>query len=195
MYTNTQPSSVGSVLRRHKDHTRTPVRCPEGIILYNKNMGGVDRGDQQRGYYSCRTKSRKFYKYIFHFLYDTAITNAFLLQKHYSPDSTHRNVKEFRLQLARELIGDYCSRQRPGHRPSIITSLPLWHFPVRIRCESQAAKYKRGRCALCKVSRHCRTDSGWYCRECEVWLCHTGEHPGDCFLQWHTQRLQGHVEP
>ena len=158
-------------------------------------MGGVDRGDQQRGYYSCRTKSRKFYKYIFHFLYDTAITNVFLLQKHYSPDSTHRNIKEFQLQLARELIGDYCSRQRPGRRPSIITSLPLRHFPVRIRCESQAAKYKRGRCALCKVSRHCRTDSGWYCRECEVWLCHTGEHPGDCFLRWHTQRVQGHVEP
>ena len=28
-------------------------------------MGGVDRGDQVRGYYSCRTKCRKFYKFIF----------------------------------------------------------------------------------------------------------------------------------
>ena len=44
-------------------------------------MGGVDRGDQLRGYYCCRTKSRKFYKYIFYFLLDVAITNAFILMK------------------------------------------------------------------------------------------------------------------
>ena len=48
------------------------------IISYKKFMGGVDRGNQLRGYYSCRTKSRKFYKYIFTFLLDVAITNSFL---------------------------------------------------------------------------------------------------------------------
>ena len=45
MFGNTQPSSTGSVLRRQKDHTCTPVHCPESIVLYNKYMGGVDRGD------------------------------------------------------------------------------------------------------------------------------------------------------
>ena len=29
------------------------------------HMGGVDIGDQYRGYYQVRTKSRKFYGYIF----------------------------------------------------------------------------------------------------------------------------------
>ena len=66
MASNTQPSVIGSVLRRQKDHSRTPIPCPESIILYNKYMGGVDRGEQLCGYYSCRTKSRMFYKYIFH---------------------------------------------------------------------------------------------------------------------------------
>ena len=34
-------------------------------------MGAVDYSDQLHGYYSCRTKSRKFYKYnIYHFLLD-----------------------------------------------------------------------------------------------------------------------------
>ena len=64
MFSNAQPSATSSVLRRQKDHTRTPVTCPESILLYNKYMGGVDRGDQLRGYYSCRTKSRKFDKYV-----------------------------------------------------------------------------------------------------------------------------------
>lgn len=34
------------------------VSCPDTIILYNKDMRGVDRGDQKRGCYSCRTESK-----------------------------------------------------------------------------------------------------------------------------------------
>ena len=187
MFSNSQPSSTASVLRRQKDHTRTPVRCPESILLYNKYMGGVDRGDQLRGYYTCRTKSRKFYKYISFFLFDVAVTNAYVLQKNFCPENVHKNLKEFRLQLARELIGDYCNRRRAGRRPSQIITLPLRHFPIRIPGESQNTKFKRGRCAHCKVS-HCRKDSTWFCRECEVWLCHSGDPREDCFLKWHTGR-------
>ena len=187
MFSNSQPSSTASVLRRQKDHTRTPVRCPESILLYNKYMGGVDRGDQLRGYYTCRTKSRKFYKYISFFLFDVAVTNAYVLQKNFCPENVHKNLKEFRLQLARELIGDYCNRRRAGRRPSQIITLPLRHFPIRIPGESQNTKFKRGRCAHCKVS-HCRRDSTWFCRECKVWLCHSGDPREDCFLKWHTGR-------
>ena len=64
--------------------------CPEAIISYNKFMGGVDRGNQLRGYYSCRMKSRKFYKYFFYFLLDVAITNAFVLYKHYTACSKYK---------------------------------------------------------------------------------------------------------
>ena len=82
MSTNTQPTATGSVLRRQRDRSRTSVPCPEAVISYNSNMGGVDRGDQLRGYYNCRTKSRKFYKYIY-FLLDVSITNAFILWKNF----------------------------------------------------------------------------------------------------------------
>ena len=58
MSTNTQPSATGSVLRRQRDCSRISVPCPEAILSYNAHMGGVDQGDQLRGYYSCRTKSR-----------------------------------------------------------------------------------------------------------------------------------------
>ena len=52
------------------------VPCPASIIAYNKFMGGVDCGDQLRGYYRCRSKSGKFYKCIFFFLFDVTITNT-----------------------------------------------------------------------------------------------------------------------
>ena len=74
MFSNAQPSATASVLWRLKDHTRTPISCPEAVQLYNKYMGGVDREDQLHGYYACRTKSRKFYRYIFYFIFDVAIT-------------------------------------------------------------------------------------------------------------------------
>ena len=49
------------------------------VRLYNIIMAGVDKNDQLRGYYEVRTKSTKNYKYIFWFLFDVAIVNAFIL--------------------------------------------------------------------------------------------------------------------
>ena len=51
MSTVCDPSAIGTVQRREKNGSRIDVRCPESIILYNKHMGGVHRGDQKRGYY------------------------------------------------------------------------------------------------------------------------------------------------
>ena len=190
MYTNCQPSAAGTVLRRQLDATRMNVPCPEAVIQYNKHMGGVDRGDQCRGYYNCRMKSRKFYKYIFFFLLDVAITNAYILHKCYSPSTTTRvfkTIKDFRLELAKELIGDYCSRRRPGRIGGPHRSIPLRHFPVMLPSDGNPAKKKRGRCEGCKNKR-LRCDTSWFCNECQVWLCHNGQ-PDDCFLHHHKKIL------
>ena len=80
-------------------------------------MGGVDRNDQLRGYYSIKLKSRKNYMYLFFAAVDIAITNSFVLSKFF-PDLRKENVKEFRLALANLLIGEYNSRKRRG-RPSL----------------------------------------------------------------------------
>ena len=186
MSTVCHPDESGTVPRRMQDGSRIPIPCPESIIRYNKYMGGVDRGDQLRGYYSCRTKSRKFYKYIYTFLLDVAITNSYVLMKDFSPECPFSNYKSFRLQLAKELVGDYCSRRRRGRGGMVIRTLPYRHFPTTMEDESNQPKRKRGRCAL-HAATHVRATSTWYCRECSVWLCHTGDPSSDCFLKWHTQ--------
>ena len=84
MSTNCQPDDSGSVLRRMQDGSQITVLCPQSIILYNTYMGGVERGDKLQGYYHCQTNSRKSHKYIFYFLLDAAITNAFILMKHHT---------------------------------------------------------------------------------------------------------------
>ena len=184
MATNCQPSAVGEVQRRKLDGSRVTIPCPLAVLLYNRFMGGVDNGDQLRGYYECRKRSRKFYKYVYHFLFDVTITNSFILLRHFGR-SVRMSLKEFRLKLASQLIGDYCSRCRPCRRPSAIRSLPLRHFPIKVNADN-SAKRRRGRCAQCSSTKHARVDSSWYCRECDVWLCHTGDTATDCFLLWHT---------
>ena len=143
MSTTSQPSATGFVLRRQKDGSRIQVSCPEAVLAYNRYMGGVDRGDQLRGYYNCRTKSRKLYKYIFHFLLDVSITNAFILYKHFHSSPSFSTIKEYRLQLARELISNYCSRRRAGRCGSAIHLLQLQHFPLKVCTETSPAKKKR----------------------------------------------------
>lgn len=181
--TNTQPTDNGAVLRKQQDGTRISVPCPQAIISYNEFMGGVDRGDQLRGYYGCRMKSRKFYKYIFYFLLDVTITNAFILYN-YTTCPKYKTIKDFRVQLAKELIGDYCSRKRAGRYGSSLRSLPLRHFPVKLVPDEQSER-SRKRCARCQQEHKKRRDTQWYCQECGVPLCHTGEATTDCFLLWH----------
>ena len=126
-------------------------------------------------------KNHKFYKYIFYFLFDVSITNAFILWKNFG-SSSRMTLKEFRLRLAEQLIGDYCSHRRAGRGGGAICPLPLQHFPLQ---SPRLHHY----CARCFECRNKRTDTTWFCRECNVWLCHCGIPTADCFLLWHKNRI------
>ena len=180
MSTATDPTEETTVMRRQRDGTRIPVSCPISVKRYNEKMGAVDNGDQLRGYYRCHTKFRKFYMYIFSFLFDMVVTNSFILYKHHSPSPSLKTVKEFRLQLARELIGSYCSRRLPGRHSHSVRQLPLLHYPV------VGEDGKRGKCWYCLTVHHKRSDTRWFCKECKHWLCHQGKET-DCFLLAHTR--------
>lgn len=65
MYSGYNPIEKATVLRRKRDGTRQSFPCS---VACNRHMGGVDWGDQLRGYYATKLKSRKFYKYIANFL-------------------------------------------------------------------------------------------------------------------------------
>ena len=147
------PSDVVTVQRRKKDGSIITVDCPRSVKLYNQHMGGVDKGDQLRGYYRVRLKSQKNYKYIFWFIFDTCITNAYILSK-YSPStvcSSKYNLKNFRLLLAKQLIGSYSSRKRPGRPRSTPSSLRLTSVPHLEHHPSHGERSRR--CKYCKTKR------------------------------------------
>lgn len=182
--TNVQPQQRATVQRREHDGSKTDVPCPAAMELYNRYMGGVDRNDQLRQYYHVRTKSRKFYRYIFWFLFEVVFANAYILHSNYSGVEKKKPFKEFRLQVARDLIGDYNSRKRAGRATLPPITLPLRHFPVKFT-EDPAEKAVRHRCWYCHTHHKRRRETVWYCRDCKLHLCHTGHPSTDCFLQHH----------
>ena len=152
--------------------------CTTGIY-----MGRVDRNDQLRQYYHVRLKSCKFYRYIFWFLFEICLANAHILYQHYS-GADKLTLKEFQLEVAQGLIGDYNSRKRAGrysHTPSV---LPLRHFPVKYtEGEGEGSHVVRDQCWLCHTKHNKRTDNQWWCQDCRLHLCHTGIPNTDCFLR------------
>ncbi len=116
MSTNSHPQGDTTVRRKDRDGTVQQVPCPPSVVVYNQFMGGVDKGDQLRKYYGVRCKTVKFYRYVFWFLFDSSVLNAFILVKNYRPATDaplrQETFKNFRVPLALGLIGDYHSRQR-----------------------------------------------------------------------------------
>ena len=186
--TNVQPDAVGTIKRTMKDGTKGEFRCPQAVISYSENMAGVDMNDQLRQYYSIRMKSRKYYKYIFWFLLEVACTNAFIL--YWLQGGHNTSLRDFRLAMAKEFIGNYCSRKQPGRTiadvPVVRGIQQMQHYAMKKRTDS-----KKGvsRCKLC-ASKHIKRETVWYCEICCIHLCHTGENDGsDCFRLYHEQLL------
>ena len=170
MSTNVQADGSTTVRRKSHDGSTQQVSCPQSVRLYNQFMGWVDKLDQLRHYYPVRCKTRKFYKYIFWFLFDSCTVNAFIVVKNFQPvtnASIHQiTLKNFRVQLAQGLIREYNSHHRYS-LPTPVRALALncgqpapkrqrhehitgLHFPVRLS--------KRSKCTYCWNMKQRRCD-------------------------------------
>ena len=100
---------------------------------------------------------------------DVAITNTYILLKS-SGSCPFKDFKSFRLQLAKDLIGEYCSRRRRGRGGTVIHPLPFRHFPIRL--DNDGPRRPRGNCALHRDVHHRRVSTTWFCREWGVAMPH-----------------------
>ena len=131
---------LGEASRKQRSGSRQTYPCPLNIVDYNKYMGGIDRNDQLRQYYCVRPKSRKVYKYIFWFMFEVTLANVFILQR-YVPSTGHKEYHylDFRVKLAKQLIGDFNGRTKAKGPPIfIIKSTCYWRtFTTKRREETQ----------------------------------------------------------
>ena len=100
---------------------------------------------------------------FFWFLFDLMVTKSFILCRDFT-DLPDKSVKDFRVTLAKDLIGSYASRTDQAH------------FPTR---------EQNGQCCHhCYHNKKQRHQTVWFCKDCNIFLCHNGRDD-DCFREYH----------
>ena len=147
-------------MRKNKDGSRTAVSCPLPVKIYNEKMGGVDLADCRRQVYSCSRKSKKWWHRLFYFFLDVGVVNAHILETE-SPHSAHRSHKDFRIELAREMMALHSSRKRKV-RSSVDSVPPSVRF-----CERHFPNQLPGvlNCCYCSSGVN-RKRTKYCCKQC-----------------------------
>lgn len=137
------------VQRRKKDGTLENVACPPIISTYNCYMGGVDKNDQMKSYYGINISGKKWWTRVFFDLIDRAIFNGKVLFNE-SPHTSRKSLKDFKVDLAKLLIGNFCSRRKRG-RSSVDNQQARFverHFPDFLPMNDNGRRMER-RCVIC----------------------------------------------
>jgi len=132
-----------TVTRKNLDGTESNVPCPPLLPDYQQHLRGVDRGDQLIGYYNIGRRSAKWWKRCFLHVIECSLLNAYVLDGLAHPDlhsirgSKKRDFLSFRLEVAKDLIGSFRVKKKPGHpRADEYSDLDrlngkLDHWPVK----------------------------------------------------------------
>lgn len=175
------PKNTSTVFRKTHDGSKLGVSCPQVVSQYNEIMGGVDRFDQLRECYEVGRRSTKWWHRLFYYFLDMAIINAFILMK-VDKETPKAEQLSFRINLARQLIGNYSSRKK--RNKSVLYMSKKGQVPDEIRLTAVGAhlpnkinNYRR--CRLCS-SGHVEKRTRILCATCGVPLC-----LDPCFKKFH----------
>ena len=140
------------------------------------------------GNYRCRSKSRKFYNiYIFLSFWCGSHKCLHSLGSPLVNLAPSRISSPFNLSLPRILLGSIVVVT-----VKVVEGLSSTHFPFGTIPSGWITTVTDQDTHVVLVRlhhdiHHRRVLSTWFCCECEVWLCHTGDSSSDCFMQWHTR--------
>ena len=180
--TTSSPDARTQVIRRVSGRQEV-VPQPGSANLYARHYGAVDSFDQSMAAFKFGRSSKKSWKFLFYWLVNAAIVNSYII---YQAASTRQvDVKkygpfEYRLELAKALIGDFSCRKRQSAAKDRLDPAP------RSRHELVTLS-KKGSTRLCTAHRRFmpngkpqkRTQFG--CPACNTPLC------VDCFHLHHDQ--------
>lgn len=164
--TNSNPTGEGATLRRNRDGQHVEVSRPPPVENYHHFMGGVDRNNQLRAKTPVGRPAKKWWKYIF-FVINLCISNAFIVYKESSVRQRKKRytLLDFRVDVAKELIGQFSRRKRH----CCVPQPDQRHRLVRV------VGAKR-RCRWCS-KQQIRRETVYGCNSCNIHLCKNG-----CFV-------------
>lgn len=151
-------------------YTGQKMLKPTVVIDYNKNMGGVDVGDQMLSKFHTRRRCETAYKKIFFYFIDMMLQNSYIIFKNNKKDRAFHVYKQ---RLAEEMIEKYLAKGRVREASSINDSLTRYtgqHFPIRIPPTLARGNKTSKRCVVC-LSMLVRKETVFKCDVCDVALC------------------------
>ena len=92
------------------------IEKPTMVEKYNMYMGGVDKGDQLISYYGFSHRTVKWWRRVLFHLFENAIVNAYILYRLSVQDGRKLDHKQFRIELAIQLLGNADSHTGPLSR-------------------------------------------------------------------------------
>lgn len=97
-----------------KEWRNINIEKPHADDVYTANMGGVDQDDQLHLFYFAGYSSRKWYRYIFGFLFNLSVCNGFIHESIFHTSHVKRKCPmiSFRLDLKKKLINGFSQRKR-----------------------------------------------------------------------------------
>lgn len=168
------------MLSSNSEHSLLDTGKPKVIDDFNKNMGGVDLNDQLCMYYKAGRPSHKWWRYVFFFLLNVSVTNAWILFKESGRGNGYTHVK-FCMDLAEKLRNNFTSRiyRTPELPAELVLERVNGHDLVRIEGRSRTCKVclRKG----IKTVRGYRKESSYECEQCKAALCRR-----PCFFDFHT---------
>ena len=161
------------------------IRKPVVVEQYNQHMCGVDHGDQLLCYYGFSHRTLKWWRRAFFHLIEVAIVNAYILYL-LTPCSGRRMThKEFRVQLAKELLMESSKQvEDQGRGPHPMPNPPCYrltgqHFPAKVGL-TPSGQPSQPLCVVCSEKK--RKTTTYKCKQCDLPLCII-----PCFELYHTK--------
>ena len=118
-----------------------------------------------KSYYTIPVSGKKWWSRVLFDLLDRAVFNSFILEQE-SPNQEKQNLKDFRISLAKDLIGDFSSRRKRG-RPSdepVARRFVERHFPELLPVTEKGRRMER-RCKVCSAEGRAKRTS-YICPDC-----------------------------
>lgn len=113
-----------SKARRYSFDQKTHIEIPQPAVVssYNKNMGGVDRADQNISCYRISIRGKKWYFPLITWMIDASLCNAYQLARQ---SGFSQDLLAFRREVATCWLKAYGAQTRHCSRPSTTRNIPF----------------------------------------------------------------------